>query len=115
MPPEWAPHEATWLSWPHNPETWPGCFEGVAPAMTQVVAALAPTERVYVNVLDEAHERYVRRLLELVAPADAVRYFRIPTNDAWVRDHGPVFVLQSSTRCRCAPGSMLRARAQGNR
>ena len=22
-PAEWAPHRATWLSWPHNPETWP--------------------------------------------------------------------------------------------
>ena len=24
MPAEWAPHAATWLSWPHNAETWPG-------------------------------------------------------------------------------------------
>ncbi len=102
MPPEWAPHEATWVSWPHNPETWPGCFEGVAPAMAQAVGALAPTERVYINVLDEDHERQVRRLLERVAPADAVRYFRIPTNDAWVRDHGPIFVLRAGDEPRLA-------------
>src|SRR5690606_30616434 len=46
MPPEWAPHTATWLSWPHNRETWPGCFEGVEPAMAQAAAALAETEHV---------------------------------------------------------------------
>ena len=23
LPPEWGPHEATWLSWPVNEETWP--------------------------------------------------------------------------------------------
>src|SRR5262245_38896932 len=23
MPAEWAPHEATWLGWPHNPTDWP--------------------------------------------------------------------------------------------
>ena len=23
MPAEWEPHCATWLTWPHNPETWP--------------------------------------------------------------------------------------------
>ncbi|MFW5955474.1 MAG: agmatine deiminase family protein, partial [Rhodothermales bacterium] len=23
MPPEWSRHQATWLSWPHNEETWP--------------------------------------------------------------------------------------------
>ena len=23
-PAEWEPHAATWLAWPHNPDTWPG-------------------------------------------------------------------------------------------
>ena len=93
MPPEWAPHTATWLSWPHNRDTWPGCFDGVEPAMAQAAAALAETELVDVNVLDAEHEAHVRRLLEPLAPPERIRYFRIPTNDAWVRDHGPIFVL----------------------
>jgi agmatine deiminase len=92
MPAEWAPHAATWLSWPHNPDTWPVSFAGVEPAMAEVVGALAPTEQVYINVLDEAHERHVRELLRGVPP-ERLRWFRIPTNDAWVRDHGPIFVL----------------------
>ena len=29
MPPEWAPHRGTWLSWPHKKESWPGKFEPV--------------------------------------------------------------------------------------
>ncbi len=29
MPAEWAPHRATWLSWPHNLETWPTYLEKV--------------------------------------------------------------------------------------
>jgi|SRR5690606_22744975 agmatine deiminase len=94
MPPEWAPHTATWLSWPHNRDTWPGCFDGVEPAMAEAAAALAETELVYVNVLDAEHEAHVRRLLAPLAPADRIRYFHIPTNDAWVRDHGPIFVLR---------------------
>ncbi|MEC9464954.1 MAG: agmatine deiminase family protein, partial [Myxococcota bacterium] len=24
LPPEWAPHDATWFAWPHCEETWPG-------------------------------------------------------------------------------------------
>ncbi|HEX5420673.1 MAG TPA: agmatine deiminase family protein, partial [Gammaproteobacteria bacterium] len=94
MPPEWAAHAATWLSWPHNRETWPASFAGVEPAMTDVVAALAPTEIVYINVLDAAHEAHVRRLLRRATPEERLRFFRIPTNDAWVRDHGPVFVVR---------------------
>ncbi len=92
MPPEWAPHAATWLSWPHNRDTWPGVFDGVEPAMAQAAAALAETELVYINVLDAEHEAHVKRLLDPLAPPERIRYFRIPTNDAWVRDHGPIFV-----------------------
>src|SRR5690606_15634168 len=91
MPPEWAPHAATWLSWPHNRDTWPGVFDGVEPAMAQAAAALAETELVYINVLDAEHEAHVKRLLDPLAPPERIRYFRIPTNDAWVRDHGPIF------------------------
>ncbi|HEU4638081.1 MAG TPA: agmatine deiminase family protein, partial [Candidatus Binatia bacterium] len=29
MPAEWMPHHATWLSWPHNLETWPTQLERV--------------------------------------------------------------------------------------
>jgi agmatine deiminase len=27
MPAEWAPHAATWIAWPHNPEDWPNKFQ----------------------------------------------------------------------------------------
>jgi agmatine deiminase len=98
MPAEWAPHTATWLSWPHNRDTWPGCFEGVEPAMARAAAALAETEHVYVNVRDAEHEAHVRRLLDPLTPSERVRYFHIPTNDAWVRDHGPIFVMQGGEK-----------------
>ena len=40
MPPEWAPHEATWLSWPHNRKTWPDGLEAAHAALAAAVAAL---------------------------------------------------------------------------
>ncbi|MCI0403713.1 MAG: agmatine deiminase family protein, partial [Acidobacteria bacterium] len=92
MPAEWSPHAGTWLSWPHNRESWPGKFETVEPVMVQAVAALAPGEAVHINVLDAAHERHVRGLLSSVS--GSVRYHRFPTNDAWCRDHGAVFVTR---------------------
>ncbi|MCK6372447.1 MAG: agmatine deiminase family protein, partial [Gammaproteobacteria bacterium] len=39
MPPEWAPHQATWLSWPHNPDTWPGHLEAAERALVTAVEA----------------------------------------------------------------------------
>jgi agmatine deiminase len=93
MPPEWAPHEATWLSWPHNPDTWPGCLEAVEAPMLDVVAALAEVETVHINVLDEQYAQHLRSLLEPRVARGSVQLHRIPTNDAWCRDHGAIFVL----------------------
>ena len=93
MPAEWALHQATWLSWPHNPDTWPGCLESVQAPMLDVVAALAEVETVHINVLDEQHGQYLGRLLAPKVPRGSVHLHRIPTNDAWCRDHGAIFVL----------------------
>ena len=93
MPAEWASHDATWLSWPHNEETWPGVFAAVEPAFCEIVAALAATETVHINVLDTDHRRHVARLLSTCAPSDAIRMHIVPTNDAWIRDHGAIFTV----------------------
>ncbi|MGH8588666.1 MAG: agmatine deiminase family protein, partial [Gammaproteobacteria bacterium] len=93
MPAEWSPHAGTWLSWPHKRGTWPGKFETVEPVMVQAVGALAPGETVHINVLDALHERHVRGLLSGVP--GPLRYHRFPTNDAWCRDHGAVFVTRA--------------------
>jgi agmatine deiminase len=96
MPPEWAPHEATWLSWPHNPDTWPGVLSQAEAAMTEVVAALAPREHVHINVLSAEHRDHVARLLAAHVPSGSVTWHQIVTNDAWIRDHGAIFAFSAS-------------------
>jgi agmatine deiminase len=98
MPAEWGLHEATWLSWPHNRDSWPGVFAGVEPAMVEFVRALAACEPVYINVLDAEHERHVRKLLAAAVPPERVRLYRFPTNDAWARDHGAIFVTRPTAK-----------------
>ena len=96
-PAEWEAHEATWLSWPHNRETWPGCLEAAEAAFVAMVRALHEREIVHVNVGDAALEARARRLLADggVDPAAGrgVHFHPIPTDDAWVRDHGAVFLV----------------------
>jgi agmatine deiminase len=94
-PAEWEDHEATWLSWPHNRETWPGAgrLERVEEVFASVVEALHVRERVCINVAGaEMEERVRRRLAARRIDEGALRFLRVPTDDAWVRDHGPVFV-----------------------
>jgi agmatine deiminase len=96
MPPEWAPHQGTWLSWPHNRETWPGCLAEAEAALAQAVVALAGGEIVHINVLDDAHRAVVAKRFEASVAPGRIRFHVIPTNDAWCRDHGAIFAFDAS-------------------
>ena len=94
MPAEWEPHAATWLSWPHKEESWPRKFASIPAIFVEIVRLLSPYEEVDINVNDAAMEESVKELLVLRGVSlETVRLRRIPTNDAWCRDHGPVFVV----------------------
>jgi agmatine deiminase len=93
MPAEWEPHRGTWLSWPHKEASWPGKFGPVPTIFTQMVRRLADHEEVHINVAGPAMEQEVRRLLaDAGADSGNVFFHYHPTNDAWCRDHGPIFV-----------------------
>ncbi len=96
-PAEWEPHRATWLSWPHNLETWPRCLPEVEATFGAMVAALAPREALHVGVRDEPMEARARAAVRAAGwdPDRDVVFHRWPTNDAWIRDHGPIFVARS--------------------
>jgi len=103
MPAEWSPHRATWLSWPHNLETWPTYLEKVRNIWVQMVAALSPHEQVYLLVNDAAVKSEVTSRLNAAKAALAnVTLLEIPTVDVWMRDYGPTFVIRNSPDRRLA-------------
>lgn len=58
-----------------------------------MVKELSKGEQVFINVTDANMEKEARSLLkELKVPQEKVKFFYFPTNDAWVRDHGPIFL-----------------------
>lgn len=92
MPAEWEPHEAVWLSWPVRRKTWPGRFRGIPGAYSNFVAAISRFENVRINAAVELHDRARRACEKAGADLSRVEFFDHPTNDAWCRDHGPIFV-----------------------
>lgn len=95
MPAEWEPHAATWLSWPHKEASWPGKFGPIPAIWAEMARLLARHEEVHILVLDEAMAESARSLL-VAAGADLSRIalHRIPTDDSWMRDHGPTFLVR---------------------
>ena len=97
MPAEWEPHEATWLSWPRRDGiSFPGAYDEVTPIFVQMIDALCESEPVRINVTDEQQELEVRQRLREI-DSSHVEYFRIPTNEPWCRDHGPIFITRPDT------------------
>src|SRR5437762_1580296 len=95
MPAEWERHEATWLSWPRREGiSFPGLFDRVLPALRTMVAALIESERVCINVCNGAHEAEAMEVLRGLDPAP-ITFHRIPTNEPWCRDHGPIFLTRN--------------------
>ena len=94
MPAEWEPHVATWLSWPRREGiSFPESFDRVLPALRAMVEALIESEQVCINVCNGAHEAEARSVLGGL-PMERVTFYRIPTDEPWCRDHGPIFLTR---------------------
>jgi len=99
MPAEWAPHEATWIGWPHNRTDWPGKFATIPWVYGEIVKKLAPGEIVRIIVNSKEHEARATRVLSIVGvDLSRVEFFRFPTNRGWTRDFGPMFVKRNGRR-----------------
>lgn len=104
MPAEWETHAATWLSWPNERgATFPGEeLPPILPHFHRLATALAEAgEKVCINVSDEAEAAAIESALtpEIFS---SVTLQAVPTNEPWVRDHGPTVLRRNSDGARLA-------------
>jgi agmatine deiminase len=97
MPAEWAPHAATWIAWPHNPEDWPNKFTPIPWVYCEIVRHLSAVENVHILVNDAAAEtRATNMLRRQGATLARVHFHHWPTDRVWLRDSGPIFVKNAA-------------------
>ncbi len=92
MPPEWEKQEAIWLSWPCHPESWPDRSERIERQFVELMAIISRHAEVRLNASPGCRPRILDRLKEAGVDEARVRLHDHPNNDAWCRDHGPIFV-----------------------
>jgi agmatine deiminase len=90
MPGEFEPHAGCWMLWPERPDNWRLGAKPAQQAFVALATAIAGSEPVTVGA-SVAQYANARRLL----PAQ-VRVVEISSNDAWVRDTGPTFVVNDT-------------------
>jgi agmatine deiminase len=92
MPPEWAAHEQTLMAWPCRRELWGGRLGAAkveSAGVANAIAAFEPVTMVAGNAADVAEAR---------ATLDGnVEIVRLAIDDSWLRDSGPIFVVDDVT------------------
>lgn len=95
MPAEWEPHSQTWMIWPERPDNWRLGGKPAQAAFTAVAKAIARFEPVTVCVSAGQYENARARLDD-----PRIRVVEISSDDAWVRDTGPTFVIDDQGSVR---------------
>ncbi|MDX2191579.1 MAG: agmatine deiminase family protein [Bacteroidota bacterium] len=102
MPAEWEKQASIWLSWPHNKETWPNednKYELMIAEYCKLVHAIALSQKVNINVGNAALQMQAENYLQKYQlNHQNIFWHHFPTNDAWCRDHGPIFVYNQSKK-----------------
>jgi agmatine deiminase len=87
MPGEFEPHDGCWMIWPERTDNWRLGAKPAQAAFAAVATAIAVSEPVTMAVSDVQFEN-CRALL----PPE-VRVVEVSSDDAWMRDCGPTFVI----------------------
>ncbi|MEA2241257.1 MAG: agmatine deiminase [Solirubrobacteraceae bacterium] len=90
MPAECAPHERTLMAWPARSELWGQHFEQAKADYAEIANAIAAFEPVLM-VTDPSQAAEAR-----AACGEGAEVAEIPIDDSWMRDSGPIFVLDGA-------------------
>ena len=90
MPAEWEHHAGVWMAWPERPDTWRDDAGPAGLAFAEVAAVIGVSEPVTMIASPTAVE-WARAALP-----EAVRVVELATDDSWMRDIGPTFVVDDA-------------------
>ena len=94
MPAEYERHAGCWMLWPERTDIWRDGAKPAQSAFAAVAAAIATGEPVTVGVSAAQFQNARDRL------RPPIRVVEISSNDAWIRDTGPTFLIDAKGRRR---------------
>lgn len=96
LPAEWSKQSGVLLTWPHEETIWAETLAEVDSIFAEVAKEIALREKVLITCSDKKHGMHVISLLRTInADLKNIRIYYSPSNDVWVRDHGPITVFHN--------------------
>ena len=99
MPGEWEKQDSIWITWPYNKKDWPGLFENIPFTVSKIVSAISKNQ--VVNLIIKPNEdidKIKKILLRQKTKLKLVRFHKIPTNRVWIRDFGPIYLINKKIK-----------------
>lgn len=94
MPGEFEHHEGCWMIWPERQDNWRLGAKPAQEAFAKVADAISRFESVTVVVNAEQYENARLKL------KDHIRVIEVSSDDSWMRDCGPTFVVNDKGEVR---------------
>ena len=100
FPAEWEQQEAIWFAWPVRRTLWPECFDRVRKQLAALYVLAARYQ--FVRVLCVAEEQPIlRKFMASHGDDSAVELYDYQTDDVWIRDYGPLFLIHDHKQELC--------------
>ncbi|WP_158279757.1 agmatine deiminase family protein [Coraliomargarita sinensis] len=100
LPAEWEPQEAVWFAWPSRDDLWPGRLERVKEQLAALYLLAAKYQTVRV-LCAEADREHLLGLLDSSGEAKDIELYDYTTDDIWIRDFGPLFLINEDGSKLC--------------
>ena len=89
MPAEFSDQAAAWMLWPHRTDNWNNGAKPAQETFANVARAIARFEPINIGVKPEDYAAAAEKLGE----EDNIRLLEMTSDDSWIRDCGPSFVV----------------------
>ena len=98
MPGEWEVQKSVWIVWPYNKKDWPGLFKNIPNVIGKIICNLSTSQKVNLIINQQKDKIKIKKILKKFKnKLSNIRYYSIPTNRVWIRDSGPIFLINDKT------------------
>jgi agmatine deiminase len=92
LPAEWEKQDSILMSFPHDKTDWADDMQSAISVFVRIASSICFNQKL-ILVCDD-----VEATKELFCYHDKISFVKLPTNDTWIRDYGPITIYKDDER-----------------